>query len=612
MAPLTICLNLAVIPVAPLLYVVLGTRLSESEHGNHPLRISRSWPVYPGIRTTGQALTVLAISLMSALVTFLCSLWQVPTGFWSNSAWLLYTARDGIGILFVNTLFMLSFGYLWGQWLFSIWKSVIALLILLIVGLATVVAVQAGFLTGWFSGWVALYQWTPFSWLTDTLSPVWGFGPFARDLSLLVGWVVLLTLAWWIVAWAGISRTRWSETLAGLGVFTMLALSFPLAKSLWHQTQGITQNQVISWAHQGPKGPVAITASHLSLDIGHGTWLKGHGVFHVTSQRPVPRLPLFLNPELHITRITVNQHPVIWHMAHQRGWIWIDHPLHQGQTLRLTVVWAGRFLLLGEYPNTITAFSSTQGAILPAATWYPLTANPKRQAWQVDIHAPRDLVVVSGYGFVNKSDSVKGNGPSMELVLGHLTRIPYKGPVIYASSDQTALIHHVLHRSTALNRLMRNLGPPYFGSLVWNGAMEWEPPFVSLSRAPWPSVNSDLSYPAYPGIGTALSDNTINQPILQTASGLPRHLLNLWLTEGRGGIQDNSVTHHLVSAMLARYVLAGNYRLGPLIEQVGKLSPAGFHWSAVQFRHLLKRAPLTRIQINHVLEQAQVRYPEKG
>lgn len=605
-APLILCLNLTVLPIAPLLYVLLGTRLSEIERGGRARWISGAWPVRPWVRATGQVVVLLAIGLSGAVLTFLCTLWHVDAGFWTSSSWLLYTARDGMGILFLGNLLMLSFGYLWGQWLFSIWKSVIALLLPILAGVATV---AIGPTTWWHSGWAPLFQISPFSWLTDTVSPVWGFGPFERDLALIAGWVILLTFAWWVAIWAGISRTGLSKTWAGFMVLVMIGISLPLGYGLWQETQGITQNQVVFWAHHGPREPVAITASHISLSLEHSSWISGQSVLVITTGRALSRIPLFLNPEFHITGVEIGRQSVSWHPARQHGWMWVDHPIRQGQTVKVSLAWSGRLILWGEYHGTVSAFASPGGALLSAATWYPLTSTQGNEIWQVHIRAPQGLVAVSGYGSLNGSGSLTGYGQGMNLVLGHLAPIPFSGAVIYAAGDETGQVLQALHGATALKRLMRDLGPPYPGALVWNSAMEWEPPFVSLSRAAWPHANLDSPYPAAPGMGTALGDNTVNQPVLQMASGLSRRLVNLWLTEGKGLVREGSMTHHLVSAMLARYGLADNYRLGPLIGAVGSLSPAGFHWSAVRFRHLLQRGTLTRTQIGQILEQARMRYP---
>lgn len=605
-SPLILCLNLTVLPIAPLLYVLLGTRLSEIERGGRARWIGGAWPVRSGVRVAGQVMALLAIGVSGTVLTFLCILWHVDTGFWTSSSWLLYTARNGMGILFLGNLLMLSFGYLWGQWLFSIWKSVMALLIPILAAVATVAIGPA---TWWHNGWAPLFQISPFSWLTDTLSPVWGFGPFEGDVTLIAGWVVFLIIAWWAATWAGISRTRLSKTLAGLMVLAVIGISFPLGYGLWQETQGITQNQIISWAHQGPKEPVAITASHISLSMEHGSWISAQGVLNVTSRVALSRIPLFLNPEFHITNVEVNRHSVSWHPARKHGWIWVDHPIHQGKEVSVALSWNGRLVLWGEYNSTVSAFASSAGALLSAATWYPLTSTQENQTWHVHIRTPKDLAAISGYGSLNGTGSLTGYGRGMNLVLGHLAPVPFAGALIYAGGDETGQVMQALHRATALTRLMRTLGPPYPGSLVWNSAMEWEPPFVSLSRAAWPHAHSEFPYPVAPGMGTALGDNTVNQPVFQMASGLPRRLLNLWITGGQRLVRQGSVTHHLVSVMLARYGLADNYRLGPLIGEVRSLSPAGFHWSALQFRHLLQRGTLTRTQIDQVLKQARLRYP---
>ncbi|PSR34499.1 MAG: hypothetical protein C7B46_05020 [Sulfobacillus benefaciens] len=605
-SPLILCLNLTVLPIAPLLYVLLGSRLSEIERGGRARWISGAWPVRPGVRAAGQVVALLAISLSGAVITLLCTLWHVDAGFWTSRSWPLYTARDGVSILFLGNLLMLSFGYLWGQWIFSIWKSVIALLIPILAAVATV-AIRPP--TWWYSGWAPLFQISPFSWFTDTLSPVWGFGPFERDLTLIAGWAILLILAWWVSTWAGISRTGLSKILAGFIVTAVIAMSLPLGHELWQETQGITQNQVIAWAHHGPKAPVAITASHILLSMEHGSGISGHGIFTMTSRGTVSHFPLFLNPELRITEVKVNRQSVVWQPAQQYGWIWVDHPLSKDQTVKVSLAWTGRLILWGEYHSTVSAFISPNGALLSTATWYPLTSIQKKETWQVHIRAPKGLVAVSGYGSFQGTGTLTGRGQGMNLALGHLAPTPFSGAVIYAGGDEVGQVLHALHRATALNRLMRDLGPPYPGVLVWNGAMEWEPPFVSLSRAAWPSDNLESPYPAGPGVGTALADNTVNQPVLQMASGLSRRLLNLWLTGGQSLVREGSMTHHLVSAMLTRYGLADNYRLGPLIGEVGGLSPAGFHWSAVRFRHLLQRGTLTRTQIDQVLKEARVRYP---
>ncbi len=580
-SPIILSLNMALIPVGPIVFGLIGGQLTDMLQAKRAGEILRAWPTRPWMRTVAVATVLVAMSLLSAFVTNLSTVVGTSSHFWQGSSWATTAWTDGMLVVGLTDLLWLSGGVLLGSWVRGIWKVLVLILAPMAWLIATLVVSDNLAARGASSATLlAPLEIAPFAWIAGHVSSIWGYGvyqPLLMDLA-----VLTLVTGFFLVALAGFKSygvDRGLSIVASVLGISMAGAAIGIGGVLL-RLGSINSYEALAGAyHSGQRSNVKLLRARMTILHMGPNQLDARTTFNVVPETTVSRLKFFLNPALKVTAALVDGRLVSVSRLTITGWQALNVSLVKNFPVSVEISFEGNPTLQAPAHGSPHAavFIAANGWLLPGGDWYPLLGTPATAPipWSLRIeHAPPVLAAVSSLGRLRPGSHgalvASGMANNLSLVGGHLAGLGYHGVHMYMGADQLTILRHALYPKNSgatlavrLGRLVSQLRPQPEGNLIMPLG-SGEPPYSRtvdpLIPEMWPQ-GIQLSFQA-PGVVQTLDNTAAVKGTTVVYNGLGRHVLNLWMTHGMSSVVPaGTVLHHVVSSVLQ--VVETNGRFDP-------------------------------------------------
>ncbi len=568
-SPIILTLNLALIPVSPIVFGLIGGQLTDMLQAKRAGEILRAWPTRPWLHTLAVATVLVAMSILSAFVTNLSTVVGTSSQFWQGSSWATTAWADGMLVVGLTDLLWLAGGMLLGSWVRGIWKillSILAPMAWLIVTL--MVSDNLGVRGASSAALLAPLEVAPFAWIAGHVSSIWGYGVYQHlllDLGLLT-----LVMGFFLVAIAGFKTYGVDRGLliaaSVLGI-SVAGMATGLGGVLL-RLGSINSYQTLAGAyHSGQRSNVKLLSAQMTILHMGFNQLNARATYRLVPEATVSRLKFFLNPALKVTAARLNGRLVPVSRLSITGWQVLNVPLVKDLPVSVKISFEGNPALQAPAHGLPHAavFVATSGLLLPGGDWYPLmgTPAPSPIPWSLRIDNPPPVTVLSSLGLLRSSShgalEASGVANNLSLIGGHLAGFGYHGVEMYVGADELTALRHALYPkrhgvtlAVRLGRLVSQLNPKPEGNLILplgSGNPPYSRTVDPLIPEMWPQ-GVQLSFQAAGVIQTI--DNTVAAKGMAVVyNGLGRRVLNLWMTHGMSSVMPaGTVLDRLVSSVL--------------------------------------------------------------
>lgn len=621
-SPIILSLNLALIPVGPIIFGLIGGQLTDMLQAKRAGEILRAWPTTPWMQTLAVATVLVAMAILSAFVTNLSTVVGTSSQFWRGSAWASTAWTDGMLVVGLTDLLWLAGGFLLGSWIRGLWK-VLALILAPMAWLIVTLVVSSNLVARGAPsaavGLLAPLEIAPFAWLAGHVSSIWGYGAYQH---LLMGLALLsLVMGCFLIAIAGFKTygvDRGIAIAASVFGISVAGLAIGLGGVLL-RLGAINSYQAMAGAyHSGQRSPIKLLSARMTVLHLGANQLTARTTFSLVPEATVSRLKFFLNPALKVTAARVNGRLVPVSRLPIAGWQALNVSLVQNFPVSVKISFEGNPSLQAPAHGSPHAavFIAARGWLLPGGDWYPLLGTPATSPipWSLRIENPPPITALSSLGLLrtgNHGDLVaNGLANNLSLIGGHLAGFGYYGVEMYAGADELAIFRHALYPKSSrvtmavrLAQLLSPLRPRPVGTLILplgSGNPPYSRTVDPLIPEMWPQ-GVQLSFQA-PGFIQTIDNTAAAKGMVVVYNGLGRHVLNLWMTHGMTSVMPaDTVLHHVISSVLQ--VVATNGQFDP--QMLNHFPLKELPLVLMQVRMLHQKGPLTEKSVAATIQSVR-------
>lgn len=564
--PLVLSLNLAIIPVSPVLLGFVGAQLTDMGQARRAPEILRTWPVRPGVRVLASMLVLVLLALLSTLITNAVIGMSVLSTPLTESTWAHCLVAVG-----ATDWLWLSGGYLVGQWVPGFWKIIVVILAPAVWLIATVAGSDPFLNHGLPAGQLIVsLQVAPLSWLTAHVSAIWGYGPYEPLFWTLAAMTVLLGVLWVVIA--GLKGFGIDRYLAGALVLVLAGtagLGLTTTYDLLQVNSVNAYQPLADGYHAGRPSRVRLVNARVTLSRLASNALQATITYTVRPQHALGTIPFFLNPALHVTEARINGRAVSFKNS-RSGWDHLSATLARGSTDTIAIQYQGNPALSAAVSGAASqvAFVSPTGLLLPGGDWYPLVGLTGKTVipWSLNVlHAP-PYALMSNVGSIRSTGrSYEAQANNLALIGGHLAGVRFHGVTIDTGTDDLPALRKTLDTRgrvtfTApgiianLDTLLAGLTPTPKGRIIWpisNDTPPYNRTVDPVIPEMWPqgSVNA----PVQGGVIGALTHSSASSFSFDVFNHFSRTMVNLWLTNGASSVlPTGTLLNEVVSSVMMR------------------------------------------------------------
>ncbi len=572
-SPIMLSLNLALIPVGPILFGIIGAQVTDMTQAKRAQEILKAWPMQPWLRTLSIITVLVVIALISALVTNGVTIVGVSGRFWQGHAWAIMALEDGLLVVGLTDLLWMAGGFVLGSWIHGLWKLLASILVPMGWLIGSLVVADTLMAHGTpYSQLVASLQVGPFSWLVGRVSVIWGYGPYQH----LLGPFALLTavVGMFLVAIAGLKGYGRDGNLvlgAGLLGLGVVWITVGVGGGLIRLGTVNHYQALASAYHSGKRSKVRLIQAQMIIRNLAVNQIDATTTFTVKPETSLSRVKFFLNPSLKVMSARVNGQLVPVSALSTLGWHALNAPVAKSSHDSVQISFEGNPYLSAPINGLAyaAAFVSRSGWLLPGGDWYPLLGTPGNAPipWKLYLdHAPK-MTTVTSIGTLRPAGHgallAQGQANNVSMVGGHLAAVGYHGLKIYTGADELTVLRKMLAPKnsgvapagssvTDLNRLVYQLKPDLKGNLIvpyGSGTPPYSRTVDPMIPQMWPQ-GVRLSYSS-PGVAQALENSATSRDVSAVYNGFGRLVLDLWMTQGMSTIMPTgTVLDHVVSSVL--------------------------------------------------------------
>lgn len=636
-APIRLASDLAVIPVGPILYGLLGAQLADMVHARRAQEVLSAWPRHEVARSGALLAVIAGVAGLSALVVNGLLAVQAAYPFWQSVRWAAYSFWAGSLEIGLVAALWLSLGFLVGQYVRGLWKplGMIVVPAALLIGAIGYVASGTG--RGGLHPLATViggFEVAPLAWLNPYVSSVWGFGPYDGAFWWLAGLTAGLVVLLVVIACL---RAYGRRAAMVAGTIVVAASVGVLAVGAVGTVVGLNaRNTYVPLAasfRRMPTAPVRILSATATVDVRRANDLRASIVYRLMPTRSADALQLFLNPALRIAGLRVNGRSGVAIRFRPNGRITLNTSLRTGRILTVSIQWSGDPVLWaadggvaspGPHTGAFAAtFVGAEGWWLPGGTWYPVLKTVEPAPWHLRLQAPPQTVSATSLGVAVGGSSARlaGQANNLAILGGHLNGIHFHGVELLVGADEAPIWARALSGRGAdptpmsggrVSLVLERLSPAPRGVLVLPAGSGtgpymrtvdpvlpqfWAPGFVGAIS----SGNSALNATTNTAQGYGMMDSLDTQLLDQ--------ILNLWASGGQSSASpSNPVEEEMICA--AEENLQGGANCGeitPLWNSIQALSPI----EVAQVLTAARRAGLHH-QLSDITAQSIVSHVQSG
>lgn len=622
-SPMVLAINLAILPVTPILLGFVGAQLTDMLKAHRAPAIFRAWPVPPWLHTGAPALLIILIALASTVITNGINLALAPPALWQNGGWVITTVMHGLMIVGLTDLLWLSGGYLLGQWVNGFWKLLVVILAPAAWLMASLV-VQDTLSNHGLAGaqLFSALEVSPLAWLAGRVSAIWGFGPYNHIFWLLAIVTACLDLLWLSLAGAfGFGLDRYVSVASFLLIGGALTLGVTATTTLDHADTRDVYGMLADSFHAGHPSPVTLLSASVTIHRLQPHKINAAIAYVLKPRDSLHDLRFFLNPALRVTSASVNGRAVGVSQG-SFGWSTLQSPLQQNTQDVVKIHYQGDPDLAAAMNGSANwvAFVSSRGLLLPGGSWYPLVGLTGKAIipWSLSVEKAPPYTLVTSLGRLSPSlQASRKTANNLALVGGRLDSITFHGIHLYVAAEERATLRNTLTSSQAptdiatsvsvpsivwrLNSLLGQLAPKPQGSLVWPLSSN-TPPYTRtidpVIAEMWPQGYVNGSSPAR-GVISALNEAP-SEFSFSIYNHFSRSLINLWLTQGNSSaIPTGTPLNEVVNSVLDVEQGGTNGTLDPAIVHLDRQALPKL---LMEVRAQLGHGSLSQNQVNRIVQ----------